>query len=81
VVIETDNPILIDPAEAIKTAESTDAIRQAVIDCLPSKVTRVANIMPEELAILMISAHSAVLEALNQRVFRPPEGYVAPADR
>jgi hypothetical protein len=81
VLIETDNPLLLYPDEAVRTAEGTAALRQAVLDNLPN-VTRVINVMTEESAQFMCRAHDAAMRAsgLGDFIKRPPPDYVSPAD-
>lgn len=82
VLVETDNPLLIDPGEALKTPKGTLAMRQAVIDALPN-LTRVIAVLTEESAQFMCMAHEYALDAsgLGHFVGKPPEGYVSPADQ
>lgn len=82
VLIETDNPLLIDPAEALQTAEGTLALRQAVIDGLPH-LTRVIHVMSEESARFMSMAHEYAMKTsgLGDFIKKSPEDYVSPADQ
>lgn len=84
VQIETDDPRLtIERIVAgVRTASDTAATRQAIMDQLPHKVTRVVAYMPEEHARLLMLLHEAVGEEIGKRGFvRPPADYVAPKDR
>ena len=82
VLIETDDPVITEYEKSIQTVEGTKALRQAVIDSLPFKVTRVIHVMPEDVARLLSMAHEHAMAALGQgRALHPPEGYVGPADR
>jgi hypothetical protein len=84
VQIETDDPRLtIEGIVAgVRTATETAATRQAIMDQLPHRVTRVVAYMPEEHARLLMMLHEAVGKDLGKRGFvRPPAGYVPPKDR
>jgi hypothetical protein len=81
VVLNTDDPRL-DPQHLdVSTKEATAALRQAVIDALPS-LSRVVQVLPESEARLMLRAHDIALrEIAGGQVNRPPADYIAPADR
>ena len=82
VLIETDDPRILEYEKSTQTVEGTQAMRAAVIANLP-KLTRLVAIMPEETSRLIMLAHDHAAKAagMGADIIRPPRTYVAPADR
>jgi hypothetical protein len=84
VQIETDDPRLTIErvVGGVRTAQGASEMRQAILEQLPHRVTRVVAYMPLEQAQLLMMLHEAVGKELGAPgLARPPADYVAPQDR
>lgn len=84
VQIETDDPRLtIDRlTTGVRTAEAAAEIRQAILEQIPGKITRLIAFMPEAQAKALMALHEIMLAEMKAPGFRrPPANYVAPKDQ
>jgi hypothetical protein len=83
VQIETDDPGLTIEriAAGVRTALGTRSIRQAILEQLPHRATRVVAYLPEKQARLLMMLHESLGNEIGAPDFvRPPADYVAPKD-